>query len=468
MTRMTERVFAVAVLGIISLSISFLPNITEAAVKDWQKSASIYTYNKNGFDSAEFKESLKAWRATGANYISLVIPYYQKDKTSSEILPKSYAPSDETLAEAINYAHSIGLKVMLKVHVTSDDNEWQAYISAADRKAWFASYSAMLNHLADIAEKSKAEEICIGTELASMTTYTSNPENTEAWINMIDGVRERYSGLLTYSANWGGSDFTEEASHIGFWNHLDYIGISAYFQLAKDVANPKTSDFVNSWKYWDEKTIKPLHDAFQKPIIFTEVGYRSVPEANGAPYDGAEKGGIDLELQANLYQALFQYWNGKAYMAGIHIWDWKMDPLEGGPGNNQYTVHFKPAENVLKKWFASSIKTTSANIHSIIGKPLQLNLGTTTTLIRGPNTFQAYLPERLNYTYATSWQVDGGSPIWMNDNLNQYIYEESLLDTSMWRWNGNGPYRVTFTAREFAENGDKIIGQRTINLYLKP
>lgn len=463
-------IFSVVVLALLFIWCLFLPAIAEAAVKDWQKGASMYTYDKEGFATPEFKESLKAWKATGATYISFVIPYYQKDITSSKIMAKEYMPSNEVLTNAIEYAHSIGLKVMLKVHVTSDDGQWQAYINPSDRKAWFKSYGTMLNDLADLAEKTKAEQISIGTELIGMTTYTSRIENTQAWIEMIQGVRARYKGTLTYSANWGGTQQLEEAMNIGFWSHLDYIGISAYYQLAPDNPNPTTQDFIDAWKVWDGTKIEPLHIKFKKPIIFTEVGYRSVPGAHAAPYDGGEKGGIDLALQANLYQALFQYWNSKNYMAGIHIWDWKLDPLEGGPGNNQYTPHFKPAEQVFKNWFNNKIITASAikNNHTAIGRTTVLNLATTTTLKRGTHVFRANLLNRENYTYATSWQVDGGEYHWMSDNTDGHIYEEDLVDVSGWWWRGRGPYKITFITREFRELGEKIISQRTIDLYLKP
>lgn len=461
-------IFSLVVLALILVWCLFLPAIAEAAVKDWQKGASIYTYDKNGFATPEFKESLKAWKGTGATYVSFVMPYYQNDITSSKIKTKGYMPSDKVLADAVAYAHSIGLKVMLKVHVTSDDGKWQAYIDPSNRKAWFKSYTSMLNDLADFAEENGVEQICIGTELIGMTSATANPENTQAWITMIRGVRARYNGSLTYSANWGGMEIFEEAQNIAFWDHLDYIGISAYYQLAPENPNPRTQDFINAWKVLDATKIQPLHAKFKKPFIFTEVGYRSVPGAHAAPYDGGEKGGIDLTLQANLYQALFQYWNTKNYMAGIHIWDWKLDPLEGGPGNNQYTPHFKPAEQVFKNWFNNKIVTASAikNNHTVIGQQTMLNLTPVTTLKRGTHLFRANLLNRENYTYVTSWQVDGGEYHWMRDNTDGHIYEEDFVDVSGWWWRGRGPYKITFITREFKERGEKIISQRTIDLYL--
>jgi hypothetical protein len=454
--------FSLAVFGLFIINV-LIPITAEAAVKDWQKGASIYTYDKEGFTSPEFKQSLKAWKATGATYVSFVMPYSQKDIYASEIIAKNYMPSDVVLTDAINYAHSIGLKVMLKVHITSDDGQWQAYINPTNRAQWFASYTTLLNQLGTLAESTKVEQICIGTEVITMTT---NPENTQSWIAMINEVRSRYKGKLTYSANWGGTSFMEEVSNITFWDKLDYIGISAYYILASETLNPQVKDFVESWKYWDAEKIKPLHKKFNKPIIFTEVGYRSVQAANTDPYDGGRNGAIDLALQANLYQALLQYWNTKPYFAGIHIWDWKLDPLEGGPGNNQYTPRYKPAEQIIKNWFTNKtvVKAAAQNNYMVIGGPTVLNLTSGMTLTRGMQTFRANLLDRPNYTYVTSWQVDGGDYHWMNDNTNGHTLEEDTVDVSGWMWHGMGPYRLTFISREFS---GKILAQKSVDVYLK-
>jgi hypothetical protein len=417
-------------------------------------------------NSPHFKASLLDLKKTGANFVSFIIPYHQSDKTSSYIFAGGDTPSDDTLRSAINYAHSIGLKVMLKPHLASDDGVWRAHIDATDRNAWFASYGNMLNHLADIAQETKAEQICLGTELISMSTYTSNPTNTEAWIKMISDVRARYSGKLTYSANWGGNYFTEEAEHIGFWPHLDYIGVSAYYQLATEKYNPQVRDFLSTWKYWDDTKISPLYKKFKKPIIFTEVGYRSVIGANTDPYNGDRKGGLDLELQARLFQALFQYWNAKPYMVGIHIWNWNLDPFDGGPGNTQYTVQHKPAEEVLRQWFINNGLAKKTVAKTSIGELVAVSVpfNAQGKLTRGSHVFKASLLTRSHYEYVISWSVDGGDPVWMSDSSEDLLNEIDVVDTTSWNWRGNGPYKVTFIAREFS---GKILGQKSVDVYLK-
>jgi len=345
---------------IVGLLFSVLPfvgsvNTAEAAVSSWQKGASIQSRSAGDFASESFKQSVRNLQATGANYVSLIIPYYQSNLGSTDIAPGWNTPSDATLISAINFIHSLGMKVMLKPHLESNDGQWRAYINPGDRNSWFANYGSMLNHVADIGSQTGAEAFCIGTELINMATYTSNGDNTQRWQSLITGVRNRYSGHVTYSANWGGGDFGNEKAHIGFWPQLDSIGMSAYFELygGNDVNSLKSA-----WDNYNWSQIKSLSDQFGKPVLFTEVGYRSVGGAHNQPWNSGMGGGYDPQGQVNLYQALFEYWNNQPFMIGVHLWEWKSDPNAGGSGNTDYTPQQKPAENVLKQWFGSPTTPT--------------------------------------------------------------------------------------------------------------
>jgi hypothetical protein len=359
---MKQKALRFFVLFIItSLCVSFIPlghGRVEAAVSDWQKGASIFSVSQEDFASDSFKESVRNLKGTGANYVALILPYHQANKNASDVYASWDTPSDSALTSAINYIHSQGMKVMLKPHLASDDGlPWRAWIDAGDRDRWFASYGSMLNHLGDIGKQTGAEGITIATELITMSTYTSNGDNTQRWNKMIADLRTHFNGTLTYSANWGSDSFAEEVAHIGFWPQLDYIGISAYYPLAGDQWDPSVEAMVGSWSYWDQTKIKPLADQYGKQVIFTEVGYRSADHTNADPWDGGRGGNVNLEMQRKLYQALFQYWNNQSHIAGVYLWDWDINPNGGGSGNNHYTPQHKPAQDVMTTWFGGNGQT---------------------------------------------------------------------------------------------------------------
>jgi hypothetical protein len=318
-----------------------MPASTQATVSAWQKAITFYPLANNDFNSSGFRQSLRNAQSLGANMATFVIPYYQTSDISSDIQPGWNTPTKNSLIGAIEFAHALGMQVSLKIHMTPYYGDaWAAYIDPTDKAAWFTNYGKILNSYATIARQQNVEEICVGNELIKLST---NTQNLSYWDNLISGVRQIYSGKLTYNANAGGDDFSNELNKIPFWNDLDYIGVSAYPALQ--------GDLEKSWQSWNEKEILPIVNKYQKPVLFTEVGYRSTKNAHLAPWYFNLSGEVDLQEQAKDYQTLFSYWNKIPYMQGLNLWGWETDPSAGGKNNNQYTIQNKPAEKVVGYWF---------------------------------------------------------------------------------------------------------------------
>lgn len=294
-----------------------------AAVASWQKGASIEPRWNTDFGSDSFKQSLRNLHATGANYVTLIIPWKQSNIYSTDVRADGGTPTDESLAAGIDYAHSLGLKVNLKPHLDSYDGQWRAAINPGDRASWFANYGALLFRLADIARTHGVEEITVGTELIKMAAATENGTNTENWQNLIAGVRARFGGQLTYSANWGPSGFVDEKNNIQFWSSLDSIGISAYFNLGSDYNNA-VDHLKAEWANW-QGSISALSQRWGKPVLFTEIGYKSVTGSHTQPWNFNFGGPTDQTEQANDYEALFSFWNDYGYMIGVQGWKWSSD-----------------------------------------------------------------------------------------------------------------------------------------------
>ncbi len=324
-----------------------------AAVSDWQKGISIQpSSGTTDFSSPAFQQSLQNAIAAHINYVTFIIPWYQSNIYSTDIQRGWDTPTDASLISGIQYAHSLGLHVMLKPHLNSYDGQWRAFINPSDRTTWFANYDSMILHYAQIAQANGVEEICIGTELISMAANSQNPTNTQNWQSLISQVRGAYSGKLTYSANWGAGAFYDEADDIAFWPQLDYIGISAYYDLNSSTNN--VSDLESAWNSWNINEISPLYYKYSKPVLFSEIGYRSVTGAHTQPWNYNLSGGYDPTEQQNDYQALFDYWNNYSFMAGVSLWEWKIDPNAGGSGDTSYTPQNKPAQSTMAQWFGMS------------------------------------------------------------------------------------------------------------------
>ena len=324
--------------------------MARAAVADWQRSVSIYPSSPTDFGSSNFDQTVSHFKSLGFNYVTLVIPQYQSNVGSSDVGPGGNTPIDASLIAGIQYAHAQGMGVILKIHLDTYDGQWRAHIYPNDRTAWFTNYKNMLLKYAAIAKQNSVEEYCLGTELISVASGTVNPDNTTQWLSMIAAVRGAYSGKLLYDANWGSGSFATEPPQIGFWGSLDYIGISAYYNLGGDGS---VASLTSDWDSVNTTMVRPLTQQFGKPVLFSELGYRSVVNAHLEPWNSGLPGAYSSQEQVNDYTALLQYWNAYPYLQGIGLWYAVTDPNAGGNGNTDYLIENKPVEQTLQQLFTS-------------------------------------------------------------------------------------------------------------------
>ena len=381
MTGRTNSIVIFCGLAVV-LSLMVPVGFASAAIADWQKSISLYPSSPTDFGSSGFDQVINQMKSLGFNYVTLSIPYRQSNVNSTDIGPGGNAPTDAALVAAIQFVHSQGMGVILKPLLDPGDGQWRAYINPGDRTTWFTNYKNMLLHYATIASQNNVEEYCIGTELISMSSANVNSDNTAEWQNMIAAVRSAFSGKIFYDANWGGSSLTNEPTQIGFWSSLDYIGISAYYNLDGDGS---VASLLSDWSSINTSTIGPLSQQFGKPILFSEIGYRSVVNAHLEPWNSGMSGGYDAQEQVNDYTALFQYWNNYSYMQGFGIWYAVSNSDAGGNGDTDYLIQNKPVDQTMQQWLLSPPVAgggSSSPIFTISGgsTPASVSAGQSVTL----------------------------------------------------------------------------------------
>ena len=105
------------------------------------------------------------------------------------------------------------------------------------------------------------------------------------WIVLIANTRTQYSGKLSYAANF------DQYESVGFWKHLDYIGINAYFPLRQELELPTSREALydtveQSWiGVLDTiEDFRIVNDLWTKPVIFTELGYTSRKHSTLQPW----------------------------------------------------------------------------------------------------------------------------------------------------------------------------------------
>lgn len=269
--------------------------------------------------------------------------------------PNWFAESGRGARALAAAGDSLGFDVILKPQLwlgQQSDDEWSATIGFATEAEWLeweSKYRALILHHARVSAEIDAPLFVIGTELARAVR-----EREAFWRSLIGDVRALYPGAITYAANW-----YEDFEHVPFWDALDYVAIQAYFPLAQDgQADLSVTALQQAWTP-HKAAIQRVAEATGKPVLFTEVGYRSVGYAAREPWRWPERGETahpDLDLQRDLYEALFTTFWHEPWFEGTIVWKWPYRPSSSrrDPGRRlelDFGIEGKPAEAVLAQWY---------------------------------------------------------------------------------------------------------------------
>ena len=261
-----------------------------------------------------------------------------------------WGESDVGLLCTARLARRRGIRTLLKPHlwVRGSGSGWAGDVkmtTPADWNTWFASYTAFILHYARLAEVEHLGLLCIGTELVQTTA----PDHEAAWRALIRQVRQVYHGPLTYAANY------DEYQKIRFWDALDYIGVQAYFPLIA-APNPSLETLVAGWQP-HLRALARLQKQVGKPVIFTEVGYKTTADAAAEPWKWPDRTAAlqpaDEATQARCYEAMFRACWGLPWLKGMFIWKWYPGLEADGPARRHadFTPQHKLAEAVLARWY---------------------------------------------------------------------------------------------------------------------
>ncbi len=280
----------------------------------------------------------------GANVVLLSVAGYMEHATSQSIyIDARKVPPPEDFKTIIRQARQRGLKAIVMPIVLLRNprgSEWRGVIEPPDWEDWWTQYREFVLYFADIAREGGADAMMVGSELVS------TEKNTAKWDGVIQAVRERFAeGRLGYSANW------DHYRPIEFWDKLDFIGMTSYYTLA-DKPRPTVENIVAKWEPI-QKDVLDWQSKIGKPILMTEVGWCSQEGAAKAPWDYFQNQHATpegMEEQRRLYEAFLQVWGDCPELLGVIWWEWK--PSAGGPTDFGYTPKDKPAEALLRKWFA--------------------------------------------------------------------------------------------------------------------
>ena len=282
---------------------------------------------------------------------------------------------------------------------------WHGNIQPADPDRWFESLRVYLDQYILFAKVAQADEFTIGAELYSMTVgiedqWVQYPYGFPGrWLELLRYVRSKLPDTrLMYDINFtddsvkagglqkaGGeierwryrlddlANPTDPAQAliykdlVAFWSELDAVGIDMYRSLASpnDVLSTSFNPLTAFLKQRSDSYANQLdtilseiaiYTTVDKPIIFKEVGFRSVDKGFIDPFTYSGAGSYNELHQAAADEALLEsFWSaGWPWFKGVVFWDLPIDPSKNTVGDIGFSPIGKPiSEKVVQKFFGA-------------------------------------------------------------------------------------------------------------------
>lgn len=298
----------------------------------------------NGYGSNLAKESLHRIEEIGGNAIAIVPYSYMRDPEKPSYIPIIQSTGGEN-DQAVLFAHyeakNRGMSTMLKPQIWVG-RSWPGDIKMNSEKDWatfFENYYRWIRHYALLAEINEFDSYCMGVEFAKATLAKE-----QEWRKMIRKIKGIYSGQLTYAANWG-----EEFENLTFWDELDFIGLNCYYPLSKS-DNPSKRALTKSFAKVMDK-IETVSYKFNKPIVFTEIGFRSVDGPWKNPHAKEDGRAFNDKHQKMCYEVVLESIKNKKWCKGILWWKWPSHLSYRGKNNKGFSPNSKQTEIIIEKYF---------------------------------------------------------------------------------------------------------------------
>lgn len=302
-----------------------------------------------GYGSDACARTMLETRRMGGSWVSITPFGRVYDLRPGGIDPTFEMPFRENqraVARAVEQAHAAGLRVMLVPHLWVESGEWRALIDPGTDegwRTWAAAYERFVVSWARIAATTRVDMFSVGVELRSWVTTP----RASSFFDVIRAVRRVYPGLLTYAANW---DDVEDTAVLGA---LDVIGVNAFFPLADRKGAPP--EVLRRSGTEVAARMRTLAEAWQKPIVFTEVGYTTRTDPAFEPWtwpDAMTHVTVDQAAQAQAFEAVLAPLLEEPWFAGFFVWRVYADPDDlSQEAEWGFSPRGKAAESVIRDAF---------------------------------------------------------------------------------------------------------------------
>lgn len=268
--------------------------------------------------------------------------YFQDDLKSSNIIQHSQF-DNKHLEDLIDHAESKNLEIILKPMINTYSGESRTKINPKNIDEWFNDYSRILFDLLELKNIHKVKSLIAGCELDDLLI-----KEPERFNNLANNLKEKFHGDLGYSITFNSDEDLRKVRLLDKLN-IDFIGIDFYVQM-------KNKDLADTLKFYEPLYyLNRITKYSAKPVIITELGYRSIKNSN-MMFNYRIKDEIDANKQKQCYENFFKAIINKKNkkIKGIYFWITDNDNYIKDIFFNHsligYSIFDKPAENTLKEF----------------------------------------------------------------------------------------------------------------------
>ena len=297
----------------------------------------------NGYLSRKATQAIEKQKSMGSNSIAIVPYSFMRSDSIPDYIPINNWAGSENDAGVVHSAfeaRELGMTSMLKPQIFFG-RSWPGALEMKSEEDWnlfFDNYYRWIRHYAFLAEIHQIDMFCAGVEFSIATL-----NREDDWRKIFRKIRGLYQGQLTYASNWG-----EEFEKVGFWDELDFIGLNSYYPLSKN-DNPTDEELRENFEKVKNK-IKKVHSKFGKPVVFTEIGFRSMDMPWKNPHEDGDDS-FNEEHQRRCYEIIFEGIQNEDWCKGILWWKFPSYLEYRGRENDAFTPNNKLTEETVKKWF---------------------------------------------------------------------------------------------------------------------
>lgn len=217
--------------------------------------------------------------------------------------------------------------------------------------------SVLENLIKDVAVPYHVDALNAGTSFVYMESYE------DYMCDMIDFIRARYKGLVTYRTNFWvtAADFAPEYTekykaklNNKVFSKVDFISIAAYFELTENDTNTVenlTEALKNTTKFNRKQNVKQevknFYDKWNKPIFFGELGFPRTNKASVEPHNPLVSNIINNEEQANCFKAYENVFEDESWNLGFSVF------AIGETSEDKMYYPSNESAEVIRTWYSS-------------------------------------------------------------------------------------------------------------------